>query len=106
LVNESSDKLIPGDVSIFASQEELGTYLEPWYVDEDYFACDIVGRLVRLEVVDGRVAARLASFDAEEKLPRIYLEAKAASIVEAGKIAFNYLVMSDEQLAAKLVQHS
>jgi hypothetical protein len=40
------------DLTLFRSQQRLGGYLEPWFVEVEYRACDGLGRPLELCVID------------------------------------------------------
>ncbi len=47
------------DATFFRSQRDLGAYLEPWFVEEDYRAWDALGRSLELVVVERRCSGGL-----------------------------------------------
>lgn len=81
LVNESDDKNVKGPLYIFDSEDELTGYLEPWYVDENYYAFDIGGQPLTLVASDdAKVSVKIADGAKDPKLVRKYLEASGMNL--------------------------
>lgn len=67
ILNESSDRDIAGDVSIFRSFGDAELKLEPWYVlDECFFALNGLGQVLEFTTDHGRTLAKVTDATATD----------------------------------------
>ena len=86
LLNESSDELVPGDVSVWRNEDVVCSCLEHWWVEEAYgFAFTAAGQRIRLDVDDHDRVCVAAKEDVADgqTIVRRWLESQASAVLEA-----------------------